>query len=376
MKMKKISSSHIVNKYPHLIRKWAIDENLSMQECSDKIIKHTGQDCTHYIMRTVFDKLMITKDRKEKREEIKRAKDMIIEEEEPLEEEEYQIPIEDLIQQRIDATQRKIRKFGKTHFRTVKLPAEPIGIVIFGDPHVDSEACDWYLLHHHVKLCQQTEGVLAVSVGDQLDSWIGRLGKEYSKASILASDGWRLTEWLFKSLQWLCIIGGNHDLWNDANGFSPIKYVTEHCGVRFYAPDELKINIEWQKRPDLEDINLYFRHFFKGNSFYHSTHAANKESIWDGKANLLAAGHIHNWGYLMTEMRHGRISHAISVKGYKSVDGYAKSKGFNIQEHGSACFAVIDPFADEPARIKIFWDVEDGCNYLSYIRNKRSEKEG
>ena len=371
--MKKLSSSHIIAQYSELIREWAIDNQKSMLECCELIKEHTGFECSYSVMRYTFDKLLITKTRREERERIRRAKEIDIEEEE-LEEDEYQIPIEDLIQQRINATNRKIKKFGKTHYRNVKLPAEPIGLIIFGDPHVDSEACNWSLLYEHVKLCQQTEGVLGVSVGDHLDSWIGRLGKEYSKASLTASDGWRLTEWFFKSLQWLCIIGGNHDLWNDANGYSPIENLTRQCGVKFYAPDELRISIEWSKRPDLDDIHLYFRHYFKGNSIYHASHAANRESIWDGKSNLLAAGHIHSWAYLMTEMRHGRISHAISVKGYKRVDGYAKSKGFHIQEHGSACFAVIDPFAQEPARIKIFWNIEDGCDYLTEIRNKRKQE--
>ena len=370
MKKQIWTSPKIIELKSEEIRGWVRNEAFTIQKCANRLALETGVPCTYHVMRRAWDLLELGQVKKEAR---RRA--LEIEETDVVDEEEIEIPINELIQQRIKATQRKIKRFGRTHMKTIKLPAEPIGLIIFGDPHVDSEACDWFLLDKHVKLCQETEGVLAVSVGDQLDSWIGRLGKEYAKSSVTASDGWRLSEWLFKALQWLCIIGGNHDLWNDAPGFSPIQYLTSQCGVKFYAPDELRINIEWQKRPDLDDVFLYFRHFFKGNSFYHSTHAANKESIWDGKANLLAAGHIHNWGYLMTEMRHGRISHAISVKGYKRVDGYAKSKGFNIQENGAACFAVIDPFADEPARIKIFWDIEDGCNYLTYIRDKRTSED-
>ena len=246
MKKQIWTSPKIIELKSEEIRGWVRNEAFTIQKCANRLALETGVPCTYHVMRRAWDLLELGQVKKEAR---RRA--LEIEETDIVDEEEIEIPINELIQQRIKATQRKIKRFGRTHMKTIKLPAEPIGLIIFGDPHVDSEACDWFLLDKHVKLCQETEGVLAVSVGDQLDSWIGRLGKEYAKSSVTASDGWRLSEWLFKALQWLCIIGGNHDLWNDAPGFSPIQYLTSQCGVKFYAPDELLINIEWQKRPDL-----------------------------------------------------------------------------------------------------------------------------
>tara|TARA_R100001463_G_scaffold16452_3_gene42643 strand:- start:1353 stop:2450 length:1098 start_codon:yes stop_codon:yes gene_type:complete len=286
--------------------------------------------------------------------------------------EETQIPIDELIKLRIDASRRKTAKH-RTHKKSLTLPAEPFGIMVFGDPHVDNEGCDWETLLNHVKLIQRTEGVLAASVGDMHDNWIGRLARCYSEAAITAKDGWRLSEWLFQAVQWIAIVGGNHDAWANGPGVDPMELLTKKTGVLCYAPDEIRIELRWKNREDLDPLIWIIRHDFKGRSWYHPTHGPHKEAMLDGKCHLLTAGHIHQWGQLTTEQRHGRITNAIRVRGYKRADSYALEKGFFEQKHGESCLVVINPTADNIGRIQIYWDLKEGCKYLTHLRTEENK---
>lgn len=276
-------------------------------------------------------------------------------------------PIEELIDQRIKASQRK-RARSSVHTRTLELPAEPFGVMVFGDPHVDNEGCDWDALLTHVKLVQETEGCMAACVGDVQDNWIGRLQRLYSKGSIRASDGWRLSEWLLDAMQWLALCGGNHDAWAHGPGTDPLKWISKQAKVMCYAPDEIRMTLKWKGRPDLEPLVWLMRHDFRGRSWFHPTHGPHKEAMLDGKCHILTAGHIHQWGQLSTEQRHDRVTHAVRVRGYKRDDEHARACGFFEQSHGESCFVVIDPTRPEPGRTSIFWDLERGCDYLTMLR--------
>jgi hypothetical protein len=242
--------------------------------------------------------------------------------------------------------------------------------MVFGDPHVDNEGCDWGLLKKHVELVNRTEGVFAASVGDMQDNWIGRLQRLYAKASMLASDGWRLSQWLLESMPWIALVGGNHDQWAQAAGSDPLKWISKKAKVMCYANDEIRITLRWKGRRALEPLVWVLRHDFPGRSWFHPTHGPHKEAMLDGRCHLLTAGHIHQWGQLTTEQRHQRISHALRVRGYKRDDAHARALGFHEQSHGAAVLVVIDPEAGEPGRIRTFWDVEHGCDYLTWLRER------
>ena len=330
----------------------------SREACAKKLSKLTGRRCTEYVMGKVFKKLgLVTNLHKLRRLEITDQSEEVDE-----------ISIEELIQHRVKASQHKLSKATR-HKKHLELPAEPIGIFLIGDPHVDNEGCDWATLYDHVQLASKTEGVLAACVGDMQDNWIGRLAVLYAKSSVSASDGWRLSEWLLSSLQYIAIVGGNHDAWAHAAGVDPMAWLVKKCGVLCYAPDELRITLNWKGRPDLEPLIWVLRHDFKGRSWFHTTHGPHKAAILDGKCHLLTAGHLHNWGQLSSEARHGRVTHAIRVRGYKRADSFALSKEFYEQEHGESCLIVIDPFKEGPGRISVFWDLEKGCEFLTYLRS-------
>ena len=207
------------------------------------------------------------------------------------------------------------------------------------------------------------------------DNWIGRLGRLYSKASVTAADGWRLSEWLLSSMQWIAMVGGNHDSWARGPGVDPMQWLCRDHGVQCYAPDELRITIKWKDYSILEPVVWILRHDFGGRSWYHPTHGPHKEAMLDGRCHLLTAGHIHQWGQLTTEQRHGRVTHAIRVRGYKRSDAFALEKGFFEQQHGEAALVVIDPHQRGPQRITTFWDIKRGCEYLTMIRERQKSSD-
>tara|TARA_R100001129_G_scaffold124072_1_gene86570 strand:+ start:3566 stop:4657 length:1092 start_codon:yes stop_codon:yes gene_type:complete len=281
-------------------------------------------------------------------------------------------PIEKWIERRVEVSRKKVAKFSRSA-RHLTLPPEPLGIAILGDPHVDNDGCDWGQLFDHVTAIRSTPGVLAACVGDMQDNWVGRLARIYANSSTTATDGWRASRWLLESLQWIAVVGGNHDAWAHGPGIDPLRWLTRECGVQCYDTDELRIHLNWSGRPDLEPLIWILRHDFSGRSWFHPTHGPHKEAMLDGRCHLLTAGHIHQWGVLTTEQRHGRITNAVRVRGYKRADAYAKAKGFYEQKYGAACLVVIDPEAPAPVRIQLFWDIDAGCDYLKWLRNQRQE---
>ena len=282
-----------------------------------------------------------------------------------------EVPIEELLAQRRIAFERKKAKMSSE--RTVWLQDDlPYGIVILGDPHVDNDGCNIDLLMRHISAVTSTEGAWLTCIGDVNDNWIGRLGRLYANASILASDGWRISEWLLSQGQWLAVVGGNHDAWAHSPGLDPLSWLTKKHAVKCYDPDELRLSIRVRDRDDLRPVHLWMRHDFPGRSWFHASHAPNKAAMLDGRVDVAVCGHTHSFASLRTEQPNGRVTHAIRVRGYKFVDGYAKQKGFKQQEHGASCMIIVDPVQlSQEKRIQEFWDIERGCEYLTMLRAGR-----
>ena len=356
--MKKLTTADVIRDYSKLVQQWR-KEHKGRYAIAKLLSTHSGGNCTPG---TVQNVLRILENNQRQRIKV-----------EDLDDDYDEMPIEELISLRISASNRKI-KGAKKHKRSLLLPSKPFGIMCFGDPHVDNEGCDWSLLTEHVALAQSTDGVMAACVGDMQDNWIGRLARCYANSSVTASDGWRLSEWFMTSMQWIAMCGGNHDAWANGPGVDPMKLLTDKTGVLCYAPDEIRIVMHWKDQPDLEPIVWIIRHDFKGRSWFHPTHGPNKEAMLDGQCHILTAGHIHQWGQLTTEQRHGRCTHAIRVRGYKRADAYAMEKGYFEQEYGAAALIVLNPHLEGPGRITTFWDMEEGCKYLTYLRESFEEQ--
>ncbi len=275
--------------------------------------------------------------------------------------------IQELIQWKKKVQKKKFNRHNKKD--VVVFEPEPFGIWVIGDPHLDNDGCNFELLLQQMKMVQSSKTrIFASCVGDLSDNWIGRLGVLYSNTSITAEDGWRLSKWFLSQLSWLFFVGGNHDAWASRAGINPLGWLCSLTNVAAYGEDEVRLEIHFNEKEEKYDkIIIQARHDHKGRSWFHSSHGPNKESMLDGEGHIFVSGHIHTWAYLQTEQRHGRLTHAIRVKGYKQIDSYAKKNQFYTQLHGESCLIVIDPKKKGPQRILVFWDLESGIRYLNSI---------
>ena len=363
--MDKWPIKEVVEQHGAEVRAWKVTEGLGRSRSAEKLTEKTGRLCTSGVMGVVFERLGIGHS---KRVAIN------IEEDNPPRMD--PLSVEELISRRVDAFRRDSLR-GDIHKRVLKMPPDPFGICVLGDPHVDNEGCDWPALSKVIEVCQDTDGVLMASVGDQTDNWIGRLQKKYADTSCLASDGWRLSQYLLEApgLNWIALVGGNHDGWSMVPGVDPLKWISEKAKVRCYAPDEIRITLKFTGDDDYEPFVWVIRHDCSGRSWFHPSHGPNKMAMLDGQVHLVTAGHIHTWAYLQQEAPHGRVTHAVRVRGFKRNDEYAISKGFREDWYGCACMIVVDPSVVGPDRLKIFWDVEKGAEYLTYVRSKSGSGE-
>ena len=118
----------------------------------------------------------------------------------------------------------------------------PIGILHFGDPHVDDDGCDLALLEQHARLVRSTPGLYGTTVGDTTNNWVGRLAKLYASQSTTQAEGWMLAEWFVNEVRdWLYMVGGNHDLWSGAG--DPMRWIAGQAGA-LYQDSEVRVGLK------------------------------------------------------------------------------------------------------------------------------------
>jgi hypothetical protein len=248
----------------------------------------------------------------------------------------------------------------------------PIMLAFFGDPHVDDPGCAWGDLERDVRLCRETEGVLAVDVGDDSNNWVGRLAKLYAHQEITAKQSLKLIEWLMGSLPWLLRIKGNHDNWNTEKGdvSDYIHRLFGQIGGLEESGARLELNM-----PSGAAVRLHVRHDFPGGSQFNPAHALVRETLFGHRDHILACGHRHTTGYIpIWHNDPRRLCHGFRVGAYKDFDHYAKEKGFQEGNWARSLAAVIDPdHIGDPVRyIKPFFSLEDATDYLTWRRGKWS----
>lgn len=247
----------------------------------------------------------------------------------------------------------------------------PIGIAHFGDPHVDDPGTDIVSLEKHVETVRETEGLFGANVGDLQNAWIGRLAHLYGQQSTSKQEAWVLTEWLVTSINWLYLIGGNHDVWagSGQGRGDPVEWMTRHqTGV--YEAHGARLNLKF---PNGKEVRVNARHDFSGHSMWNTAHGPAKAAQMGWRDHLLTCGHLHTSGYQVLKCpASGLISHALRVPGYKVHDQYAKKKGLPNQNVAPAVVTVIDPqYADDdPRLVTVLNDVEEGAEYLRWKRGK------
>jgi len=275
-------------------------------------------------------------------------------------------PIEELLERRSRAFHLKDRAEQARKLIDVRIKLDgPIGIVHFGDPHVDDDGCDLPTLRRHVEIVQSTPGMFGANVGDLQNNWVGRLSHLWGQQETSKKTAWRLTEWLVRSVDWLYLVGGNHDAWSGAG--DPLQWITrDQAGVFDYGGVRLNL-----KFPNGKQIRVNARHDFKGHSMWNPGHGPLKAAMMGWRDHILSCGHTHTSAYLMTkDPASGLISHILRLAGYKKHDRYAKELGLPDGAVSPAAVTIIDPTKDDddPALVSVFHDVELAAKVLRMLR--------
>jgi len=180
------------------------------------------------------------------------------------------LDIEELVNLRIKQFEKKKNYEEATKLIDVKVKISgAIGILHFGDPHVDDDGTDLDLLRRHSDLTQ-IEGVWGANIGDTTNNWVGRLARLYAQQSTSAAQAWKLAEWFVARTRWLYMIGGNHDAWSGAA--DPLKWIAKQSDT-LYKASECRINLKF---PNGRSVIVNARHDFSGSSMWNPAHAQMK----------------------------------------------------------------------------------------------------
>lgn len=263
--------------------------------------------------------------------------------------------------------QKKMHETSRALIQVKVRKEGPIGILHFGDPHVDDDGTDLALLERHMNLCNTVDGLYAANIGDTTNNWVGRLARLYGQQSTSAAEAWQLAEWFITGVPWLYLIGGNHDAWSGDG--DPLKWMVAQIGS-LYQSSEVRLALNFANKTT---VRINARHDFPGHSMYNPVHGATKALHFGVRDHIAICGHKHVSGYgVLKDPDTGIAMHAIQIASYKVYDRYAKERGFRDQHLSPSALTVIDPAlpTDHPDLIKVFWDAEEGAEYLTYKRSK------
>lgn len=279
------------------------------------------------------------------------------------------ISIEELITHRKRQFSRKQAHEEASRLIPIRIKLDgPIGILHFGDPHVDDDGTDLEALERHSDLVNKTPGMFAASVGDVSNNWCGRLARLYAEQSTSAAQAWRLAEWFVKRCNWLYMIAGNHDLWSGAG--DPLRWIAKQQDT-LYKASEARIDLQF---PNGTSVRINARHDHAGNSIWNPVHGPMKAAMLGNRDHIYIAGHRHISGYsVLKDENTGITMHALRVASYKRYDRYARDHGFRDQTLSPCAVTVIDPRLpqDHPDLVHVFWQPEQAADYLNFLRAKR-----
>jgi len=281
------------------------------------------------------------------------------------------IPVTDIL----DVMERRFERRAAAHaerkWYTVRMKeTSAICVNFVGDPHIDSPNANISLLRRDLGLMSQP-GHYGVNIGDTTDGdWPGRLMRLHAKSDTSLDTARRLAAWLLNdTVNWLCWIMGNHDLWGaDAD--------------LLRARNAHKIPMhDWSANwqivfPNGKRCRIISAHSLPGRSIWNMLHSNARQAFQadasDSDGLIVASGHEHNWAIHQEENEHREFVYwLIRSRGYKFLDEYAERLGHPGQQHGSTISAIIDPGADSNVRfVQCFADVAEAADYLAWKRSR------
>jgi hypothetical protein len=278
------------------------------------------------------------------------------------------VPIEELIAQRKRKFQHKREHEEASKLIPIKVKMDgAIGILHFGDPHVDDDGCDIEAIERHTDLVNRTEGLFAANVGDTTNNWCGRLARLYADQTTSAAQAWKIAEWFIRRCDWLYMIGGNHDLWSGSG--DPLRWIAKQQDA-LYKSSEARLALRF---PNGLEVRVNARHDHSGSSIWNPAHGPMKAALMGTRDHLYVAGHKHESAYsVLKDAISGITMHACKVASYKIYDRYAKERGFRDNCLSPCALTTINPAlpADHPDLVKVWWDPEEGADYLTFLRRR------
>lgn len=273
-------------------------------------------------------------------------------------------PIEDILARMRKGFERKAKAQNARKWFPIKLKEDkPYGVILFGDPHLDDNGCNFPLLESHLEIARKP-GVYGVNIGDTTNNWTGRLMRLYAQQDTSELTAKRLAEWfMFEAgVTWLCWILGNHDDWNGGADFHK-RLGGNHIPI-----------IDWRaqfeiKHPGGTSARMDASHGRKGSSIWNNLHATLRAAKLGELADCYVTGHTHTFG--LEDLEIAERNHScwlIQLRGYKFLDHYALTGNFAEYQRGASVLAVVDPREDARRKIMCFEDVLEGYDYLEFKR--------
>jgi hypothetical protein len=244
----------------------------------------------------------------------------------------------------------------------------PIGIAHLGDPHLDDPGTNIARIEEDLNIIKKTHGMFGANVGDMQNNWVGRLAKLHEDQGTTKTEAWKLVEWFVNKIDFMYLVGGNHDAWSGSN--DPLTWITRQSSTDLhYYGVRLKL-----KFPNKREVRINARHDFKGYSQWNPAHGPMKAIQMGWRDHILTCGHTHQagLGVLAHPDKSQRIiSWAIRVPSYKILDSYAHEIGAAGNFVSPCCTTIINPYATrEEGLITVIWDLNEAADYLTYLRKK------
>lgn len=278
------------------------------------------------------------------------------------------VDVQALLERRFAEYEGKKSYETATHIRTVRLRSNrPIGIGFQGDGHLDDPGTNLKQFFEHAELFNgEQKGLYLAFLGDIFNNWVGRLQAIYGKQNTTSEEAKALIEHYCGMCNFLFVILGNHDLWNEKEDM--LQYLFR-ASSNIVTAHEQRVKLVF---PNGREIVIHARHKFNGNSMWMTQFGQIKAAQLDGTSDIYVGGDKHVSGY-SNGIHPGtkRMYHALQVASYKVYDDYPIELGLMSKQLYTCPVAIINPKATDDLNL-IRWEFDpfEGAERLAWEQSR------